>query len=295
MTHLARLFGAVSLALLLAAAPGCGKKSEDGEETKTTKRKDVAPAAASAARAELNAPLEGVILGRVVLNGEIPAMPLIEKMATHNDHAQCLAGEEFEKIDQKWIISKDKGVANVVIFLRPPQGKYFSVNEEDKNRTDKVVIKQPHCAYVPHVAAAFPSYFDGKGQKRTGQTFAVENTAAFNHNTSWKGDPLKTGNGNRNLKAGEELTIELQPESSPIALACDVHPWMNAKVWAFDHPYFAVTKMDGSFEIKNVPTGVEVGLVAWHEAPGYFHGGKEGTKMRFNKGDNPVDLKIKAN
>jgi hypothetical protein len=282
------------MALLLAAAPGCGKKNEDVEETKTTKKSDAVVKTSASARTELNAPLNGVIRGRVALEGDLPAMSVIEKMVTHNDHAQCLAGEEFEKIDQKWIISKDRGVANVVIFVRPPQGKYFAIKEEDKNRADKVVIKQPHCAYVPHVTAAFPSYYDGKGQKKTGQRFVVENNAQFNHNTSWKGDPLKTGNGNRNLKAGEELAIELQPESNPIALACDVHPWMNARVWAFDHPYFAVTKTDGTFEIHNVPTGVEVALVAWHEAPGYFHGGKEGTKMKFAPGDNRVDLPIKA-
>jgi hypothetical protein len=292
--NLAKLIGAVSLAFVLATVPGCGKKDKDDNagEANTPKARGTQPSAAG--KVELKASLDGVIRGKVVLEGDMPAIAQVATMAAHTDHDRCLAGEDFEKIEQKWIIGKDKGVANVVIFLRAPQGKYFPIKDEDKHRSDEVVVRQPHCAYVPHVSAAFPSYFDGKGQTRTGQTFVVENNATFNHNTSWKGDPIKTGVGNRNLKAGDKLPIELQPEANPIALACDVHSWMTAKVWAFDHPYFAVTKMDGTFEFKNAPTGVEVGLVAWHEAAGYFHGGKEGTKMKFNPGDNRVDLNIKA-
>jgi hypothetical protein len=286
--------GYVALACFLAVVvSGCGKKTDDQQEESSAVKKTSVPSK-SGTRVQLQAPLDGVVRGRVVLDGEMPTIAPVEKMAVHADHAQCLAGSDVEKNEQTWIISKDKGVANVVVFLRPPQGKYFDIRPEDKNRTDKVVVRQPHCAYVPHVSAAFPSYFDGKEQKRTGQAFLVINDAPINHNTKWQGDALKTGTGNRNLRSGEELPIELKVESEPITLGCDVHPWMRAKVWAFDHPYAAVTGADGTFEIKNVPTGVEVGVVAWHESPGYFNGGKEGTKTTFKKGDNALDLKVRA-
>jgi len=36
----------------------------------------------------------------------------------------------------------------------------------------------------------------------------------------------------------------------------------------FDHPFFAVTGEDGSFEIKGVPAGSQ-NLVIWQEATGY--------------------------
>ena len=87
MMHSARLCGVVSMALLLAAAPGCGKKNEDVEETKTTKKSDAVVKTSASARTELNAPLNGVIRGRVALEGDLPAMSVIEKMVTHNDHA----------------------------------------------------------------------------------------------------------------------------------------------------------------------------------------------------------------
>ena len=35
----------------------------------------------------------------------------------------------------------------------------------------------------------------------------------------------------------------------------NIHPWMKGCVWAFDHPYFAVTDANGGFVIPNAPAG----------------------------------------
>ncbi len=51
------------------------------------------------------------------------------------------------------------------------------------------------------------------------------------------------------------------------AFKCDVHGWMNAYAGVLDHPYFAVTGEDGTFEIKNLPPGTYK-LTAWHEKLG---------------------------
>ena len=40
-----------------------------------------------------------------------------------------------------------------------------------------------------------------------------------------------------------------------IPIGCDVHPWMRAYVSVVAHPYFAVTRSDGTFEINDVPPG----------------------------------------
>ncbi len=45
---------------------------------------------------------------------------------------------------------------------------------------------------------------------------------------------------------------------------CDIHPWMNAYVAVVDHPYYAVTGPDGSFELENLPPGTYT-IEAWHE------------------------------
>jgi hypothetical protein len=52
-----------------------------------------------------------------------------------------------------------------------------------------------------------------------------------------------------------------------VPFKCDVHGWMNAYAGVLDHPYFAVTKPDGSFSIPNLPPGSYT-LAAWHERLG---------------------------
>jgi hypothetical protein len=52
-----------------------------------------------------------------------------------------------------------------------------------------------------------------------------------------------------------------------IPVACDVHSWMSAFVGVVDHPYFAVSGSDGSFELPNLPPG-DYEVEAWHELYG---------------------------
>jgi hypothetical protein len=49
-----------------------------------------------------------------------------------------------------------------------------------------------------------------------------------------------------------------------VRFKCDVHSWMAAQVGVVAHPYFAVTKDDGSYEIRNLPPGTYT-IEAWHE------------------------------
>jgi len=50
-------------------------------------------------------------------------------------------------------------------------------------------------------------------------------------------------------------------------LKCDIHGWMSTYVGVVEHPFFAVTAADGTFEIKGLPPG-EYTLSAKHEALG---------------------------
>ncbi|MCI0642222.1 MAG: hypothetical protein L0Y72_20820 [Gemmataceae bacterium] len=277
---------------VIAVVGGCSRRDDDDDEPPA--KRFVRPSGKGGAVAKgdpLKAPLDGVIKGRVVLDGDAPEMAQIPGMLNHNDKQHCLAGADFEKRNQTWIIGKDKGVENVVVFLRPPPGKYFELKDEDKNRTDTVYIDQPHCAFIPHVQVIFPAYWDGKELRPSGQNFFVKNSAPMLHNTRWQ---TRTGVGNRMVASGTELDMKLDPDRKPIVIGCDIHPWMNAFVWSFDHPYAARTKSDGTFEIKNVPTGVELTVFAWHEGPQYFYGGNAGTKTTFQAGENVLDLKVPA-
>ena len=61
---------------------------------------------------------------------------------------------------------------------------------------------------------------------------------------------------------------------------CSIHPWMKGYVFIIDHPFAAVTKADGSFEITGVPAGKQQ-LVVWQSTKGYVtEGGEQGDGRR---------------
>lgn len=49
-----------------------------------------------------------------------------------------------------------------------------------------------------------------------------------------------------------------------VRVFCDIHSHMNAFVLVFSHPYFAVTGMDGTFDLGRIPAGTYQ-LAAWHD------------------------------
>ena len=52
-----------------------------------------------------------------------------------------------------------------------------------------------------------------------------------------------------------EATRKFDKEEIMIPVGCDVHPWMRSYIAVVNHPFFAVTGEDGTYEIKNVPAG----------------------------------------
>ncbi len=62
---------------------------------------------------------------------------------------------------------------------------------------------------------------------------------------------------NKTLAPQGTLEVKLVAERHPIAMNCDIHPWMTAYVMVYDHPFFTTTAADGSFEIKGVPPGTQ--------------------------------------
>ena len=105
---------------------------------------------------------------------------------------------------------------------------------------------------------------------------------------------------NKTVIAKGELDVTFVPQPLPISINCDLHTWMSAKLFVFDHPYYAKTKEDGTFEIPYIPAGAEVTLMAWHEANGYAvkytEGDKTvyGKKMTLKEGKNEFNFTIEA-
>src|SRR6516165_9294000 len=300
-----RRFGILStlfLILITVALAGCGDKDKEkkggGTDNRSADNKggtdDKTPTAG--ALEELAGKGLGAVKGKVTFEGEPPARNIDDRMKAHNDKDQCLKDDpKNDPKDPTWIVGPDKGVKNVVVWLRPPKGKYFKIPDDQKKSKGDLTMDQPFCQFEPHVVAFFPSYFDGKKQVATGQKFEVLNSAPMNHNTYWAGDSLFNKGDNQIIKSKGKLMIDAKasngkkPGDDLVKIACDLHKWMTAYCWVFDHPYWAITGPDGSYEIKNAPTGVDLELVYWHET---FKSPKS-EKVKLDDGPNTEDCILK--
>jgi hypothetical protein len=303
-----QLWGVGFLALTLIVW-GCGKKEEPtppkGGDGKGSG--DSNPPAKRGPKEPLQSKGTGTLKGKVTFAGDPPQVQdleaqMKEKLAkSPKDLEICLK----DKQNPSWVTGADNGVANVVVWVKPADpNKFFKVPQEliDKVKDKQVVMEQPGCAFIPHVMTLFPTYYDPAAkdprdkQVKTGQTFRVTNTAPFLHNTNTSASRLSGGNQNKALGPGSHEDLFFRPgyngEEEKVTFSCNVHPWMSAYAWAFDHPYAAVTDKDGNFEIKDVPAGAELDLMVWHERSD--GGGKQlkKPKMTLKEGENTEDIKL---
>src|SRR5262249_23388302 len=218
--------------------------------------------------------------GKVTYDGQPPVLPnFVGKFqAVPKDAPHCAKGDTE---DPTWVVDKtNKGVKARVFSLKfasPP-----NYNFADTGLGKDVVIDQPFCAFKPHV-----SVVDVKDQK-----LIVKNSAPMLHNTRIAGNPIKNPAKNENVSPGKQATFPVKSDNQPLKVNCDEHKWMEGYVWAFDPPFAAVTKADGTFEIKGIPPGPG-SVVVWHE-PDIYSPSKDGTKIDLKEGENTLpEVKIK--
>jgi hypothetical protein len=258
---------------------------------------------------------DGVIKGKVVLKGSKPNLntlteELQKRIRDKDDKDYCLAGSEMEKSQQHYRLGTNGNVGNVFVWVMPPdRNSFFEFSNTDIDELKvrkRVDIGQPHCAFVPHCELAFTAYAtkDPKKMVPTGQEVWVVNNARKSHNTKWP-DTGKIPGKNELLPAMEgdqivgKVKMDLVPESSPVQFECSIHPWMNGYIWSLNHPYAAITKSDtnpketavepdkpafGTYEIRNVPTGQKLKIVAWHEEARYLTPDKNGVDIEVPAG-----------
>jgi hypothetical protein len=283
----------LGLALLLVGLCACGQQDQP---------KDGANGIPVQAVQKPTEPLASdgwaTLQGRITHDGDLPVGA---KLNINKDQSVCLCPEAVARgddRDQTWLGKNSggiQGVANVVVFLKPPDGKHFKIHDRYKDvskdpNVGKVILDQPYCAFDPRVVVLYPSYYSEqiKGLKKSGQVFEVRNSAAVPHNIKIQGNPHDDDYFSPIIQPGDKLTdVRRKPYYGPQALTCDLHPWMKGYAWVLDHPYAARTDMAGNFKIEHVPAGAEVHVVIWHEGVGYYERdgfeGKAGKKMTFSK------------
>ena len=203
--------------------------------------------------------------GRFVFDGTPPAP---SEITADKDVEVC---GKHKLVNEELVVSDDKGIANVVLFVR---SKDVTVHPdlEDGSKADPVVLDNKDCRFEPHV-----------GFVQTGQTLTIKNSDAVGHNSNIATMKNSPSNSLVPSNGASDVTFS-SDEAIPAAVTCNIHPWMKDYLVIRPNPYGVVSKADGSFEIENLPVGEELEFQLWHEKGGYLDeftlGGKKASAKR---------------
>ena len=202
----------------------------------------------------------GNITGTVMYDGDAPARPALT--ATKDQHCvDAVKGTKSEAL----VVSKGKGIKNVVIYARVRGGK---VTLPENNP----VMDQKDCAYYPHVLVV-----------PVGATVDLTSTDPVAHNVHSHAQKNKAVN-TLIPKPGVVVAHKIE-KAEEIKFTCDIHAWMTGYIVAVPSNFYTVTggKDDkgewlsadayensadtGKYTLENVPAG-RARVVAWHEELG---------------------------
>jgi plastocyanin len=205
------------------------------------------------------------VTGTVTYEGKVPTLrPTAMDAAPEcaKKHGGTAAPSEL------LVLGPGNSMGNVMISVKnAPAGKAPAT---------PVTMDQKGCQYIPHVLGVM-----------VGQPFKILNSDGLLHNVHAL--PKVNPQFNEAMPATRTEAVETFTKSEgTFTIKCDVHPWMQAYVQVFPHPYFAVTKADGKFSIAGLPPGSYT-LEAWHEKLG-----TQTAQVTVGAGMKPVAFKFTA-
>jgi plastocyanin len=206
-----------------------------------------APAAETPAAPAVDPATAATVAGKVSLEGTPPPNAPIQMKA---DPA-CVKANEGKTPTQETFVGDPGALGNVFVYVQSGISGSFPAP------TTAFVFDQKGCHYTPHVFGV-----------QVGQPIEIVNSDPTLHNIHAMpktNQEFNTAQPIQGMKTTHTFTAK--EDAVVIPFKCDVHGWMNAYVGVLDHPYFAVTKNDGTFSIPNLPPG-KYTLAAWHERLG---------------------------
>jgi hypothetical protein len=238
-----RIVAILMLVMLVATlAAGCKKKRKPLEEDE-----DGGSGARRATTPYQSKSDEGTIMGTVSFEGPVPTAPPLDP----SGDAVC-ASTMSEKVFDFYKV-KDGKLADVLVYLTGNNIETF--NFPVSMATDERVLDQRGCRYVPRAVGLM-----------AGQPLIIRNSDGTNHNVHPRPKNNTGFNESQPARSADIVKTFNTPEER-IPVKCDLHPWMTANIYVFNHPCSGVSLEDGTYTIRNVPPG-NYQMVFWHERLG---------------------------
>ena len=241
MTRLSLAACAAAAALVIAC--GGGKQNQNQQQNSAPASSGAAAPAATAPA--VDAATAATVTGKVTFQGTPPA-PQPIKLSSDPYCQKANPGLTTENE----VVGKDGSVENVFVYVKDGLG-----NRTFATPSQPVVLDQKGCHYTPHVLGI-----------QVGQPLQIVNSDDTLHNVHGLAKANQEFNQGQPIQ-GMKMTHTFSTKEVMVPFKCDVHGWMNAWIGVLDHPYYAVTKADGSFSLKGLPPGTYT-IEAWHEKLG---------------------------
>ena len=187
------------------------------------------------------------VTGTVTFDGKVPAL---KPLAMNADPA-CAKLHSKPVPAEMLVLGPGNTMGNILVWVSKglPAGKTWPAPKTP------VTLDQKVCVYVPHVMGIM-----------VGQAYRILNSDGILHNVHAL--PKINRGFNRPMPATvKESTATFDKAEAVFQIKCDVHPWMNAYVGVFTHPFFAATGADGKFTLSGLDPGTYE-ITAWHERLG---------------------------
>ncbi len=226
--------------LSMGILAGCGEQK--APEVTTAVSSENIPAQAAVPSAG-----EGVIKGKVLFSGTAPEAVKLDLGAD----PVCAGAHSDGLLSETLTVNANGTLRDAFVYVKSglPSGVSYPVPAE------AVVMDQKGCRYTPHVFGV-----------QVNQPVTIVNSDGTLHNVHAQLKNSKEFNLGMPIQ-GMKMTKKFPQPEVMAHFKCDVHPWMSAYAGVLDHPFFAVTGEDGSFEIKGLPAG-QYTLEVWQEKLG---------------------------
>ena len=183
------------------------------------------------------------VTGRTIFTGDAPKRRSLDM----GSDPKCEGLHAEKLLDESALVGAGGELANVFVYVRKGlEGWKFATP------TEAVQVTQEGCTYVPHVLGV-----------RVGQPLEISNGDPVSHNVH--GYAKKNPGFNQTQAPGAAVMTKVFNRSEVLVpLKCDIHGWMSTFVGVVENPFFAVSAVDGSFDLGQLPPG-DYQIAARHE------------------------------